>query len=227
MKTITGLETVQADDKKRKEERRRRRDEVAALLLLLMGRTTTVGVAFITDWFAGRITDTELRSKFKDHLSEAHSEASALGRFAAGGDGTIGLKDEMDGTIIAAEQDGFFKNFVQDLVNGRYETLNDEEERVLREEMVVRRIEAYSERLRGTVNAGVIATITATVLSTLVSVDWVLDPGVQKHCVDCVTLAAGSPWMIGSLKQVPGDGSTECGPFCHCELHYDGDIISF
>lgn len=56
---------------------------------------------------------------------------------------------------------------------------------------------------------------------------WLLQPVRTQHCGDCVDLAVKSPydppWAgAGSnqLNQTPGDGQTECGAGCHCELDY-------
>lgn len=56
---------------------------------------------------------------------------------------------------------------------------------------------------------------------------WILQPVRTQHCGDCVDLAVKSPydppWAgVGSnqLNQSPGDGQTECGAGCKCELDY-------
>jgi hypothetical protein len=53
---------------------------------------------------------------------------------------------------------------------------------------------------------------------------WDLEPGAQ-HCHDCPDMAVGSPYdPPGSggneLDQTPGDGRTECGAACKCDLNY-------
>lgn len=48
---------------------------------------------------------------------------------------------------------------------------------------------------------------------------WEMEGGVQ-HCADCPMLAAGSPYTIQELDQTPGDGRTDCGASCHCDLRY-------
>lgn len=46
---------------------------------------------------------------------------------------------------------------------------------------------------------------------------WDLEPG-ALHCFDCVIVAGGSPYTIDTLNQTPGDGRTECGASCKCDL---------
>lgn len=45
---------------------------------------------------------------------------------------------------------------------------------------------------------------------------WVLQPG--ESCGDCMSLAAGSPYKPGQLKQFPGSGATACRGNCNCVL---------
>ena len=57
---------------------------------------------------------------------------------------------------------------------------------------------------------------------------WNLEPVKTEHCSDCPVMAAGSPydppWTQGPdaniLNATPGDGNTECGAACHCDLSY-------
>lgn len=46
---------------------------------------------------------------------------------------------------------------------------------------------------------------------------WDLEPG-ANHCLDCILMAGGSPYTIDQLNQTPGDGRTECGASCKCDL---------
>ena len=46
---------------------------------------------------------------------------------------------------------------------------------------------------------------------------WDLEPGAQ-HCLDCILMADSSPFTIDRLNQTPGDGQTECGASCKCDL---------
>lgn len=56
---------------------------------------------------------------------------------------------------------------------------------------------------------------------------WLLDPGARSHCASCPDVARKSPYDppgggYGSnvLRQTPGDGATECGARCRCDLTY-------
>ena len=57
---------------------------------------------------------------------------------------------------------------------------------------------------------------------------WNLEPVKTDHCSDCPGFAAGSPydppWTQGPdaniLNATPGDGNTECGAACRCDLSY-------
>ncbi len=64
---------------------------------------------------------------------------------------------------------------------------------------------------------------------------WTLDPS-SRHCPDCPSYAAGSPYGYpgsgqNELNATPGDGSTECGAGCKCDLEYgagpDTDIADW
>jgi hypothetical protein len=55
---------------------------------------------------------------------------------------------------------------------------------------------------------------------------WELDPSARKHCPQCPMFAAGSPYVApgqpgNQLHATPGDGHTDCGAGCKCDLHYD------
>ena len=58
---------------------------------------------------------------------------------------------------------------------------------------------------------------------------WNLEP-IAQHCSDCPVFAAGSPydppWVDGGniLNATPGDGNTECGAACRCDLSYGGSL---
>jgi hypothetical protein len=48
---------------------------------------------------------------------------------------------------------------------------------------------------------------------------WDVEPGVN-HCLDCILVAGGSPYTLDTLNQTPGDGRTQCGAGCKCDLRY-------
>ena len=57
---------------------------------------------------------------------------------------------------------------------------------------------------------------------------WNLGPVKTEHCADCPAYAAGSPydppWAGAGSNQLlasPGDGHTECGAACKCDLSYE------
>lgn len=50
-------------------------------------------------------------------------------------------------------------------------------------------------------------------------INWDLEPG-ANHCFDCVVVASGSPYTLATLNQTPGDGRTECGAGCKCDLRW-------
>lgn len=58
---------------------------------------------------------------------------------------------------------------------------------------------------------------------------WNLEP-LASHCSDCPVFAGGSPydppWVDGGniLNATPGDGNTECGAACKCDLSYGGSL---
>lgn len=58
---------------------------------------------------------------------------------------------------------------------------------------------------------------------------WNLEPAAQ-HCDQCPVFAAGSPydppWVEGGniLNATPGDGNTDCGAACRCDLSYGGAV---
>lgn len=58
---------------------------------------------------------------------------------------------------------------------------------------------------------------------------WDLEP-TAAHCSDCPVFAANSPydppWTQGGniLNATPGDGNTECGAGCKCDLRYGGAV---
>ena len=53
-------------------------------------------------------------------------------------------------------------------------------------------------------------------------VQWVLDQFVKSHCDDCLKYA-GEYDSIENLPTLPGDGETQCGPFCRCFLKVEDD----
>lgn len=48
--------------------------------------------------------------------------------------------------------------------------------------------------------------------------DWVLGEPRTTHCHDCLEFARLGPYTIETLPAEPGDGTTECGPNCYCQL---------
>lgn len=215
-------------EKAKKKRNRRRKIAIALLALLMVGVKERVEES-VQEWGDGEIGSKEFATGFLTELGSAHAMANYIGRNSAGSDVPFGQSDQIVGDTMIVDQARFMEGFAKDLEGGRYgePAESADEEGTVMSKAILARADLYIERLRGTANDSVIYTLRSTDISDEGYVDWILDGSVKNHCGDCIAMAEGSPWPLDELKKLPGDGSTECGPNCKCELEYLGEIISF
>ncbi|HAV42647.1 TPA: hypothetical protein DCX15_01335, partial [bacterium] len=53
--------------------------------------------------------------------------------------------------------------------------------------------------------------------------NWTLNS--PEPCPDCIELAKGSPYQLETLTVYPGDGTTRCNGYCHCNLELKGWLV--
>lgn len=142
----------------------------------------------------GRIDLDEWENAAAGVLKDLHLSASGYAR-----DGALNMGQREYGRVggALADEYRFLHKFAEDIQSGN-----------VSEAQALARIDQYGK-------AGQQAYWREQALA-LPEVWWVLNPG--ESCGDCVSLAAGSPYKPGELKQVPGSGSTACRGNCNCTL---------
>lgn len=129
------------------------------------------------------------------------------------------VRHDIDAAVDAVSvQRPFAESFATAVAGGRYEAVSETGEAITDTAAVARRAAAYVIALRVTANQAWIDALPGGTLFT-----WVLGAA-EHHCGDCPSWAAGGPYGADDLPALPGDGSSECGIGCKCDLETtDGD----
>lgn len=151
-----------------------------------------------------QITYDEFVALQHTEIREAFTNAYTLGKRFGTGDLTLnpdGQEMRSLNVLITNELD-YMKNFGNDIVNGagrmRYS----------------RRLQMYVDSLNATFNYG-----RAVYIPENTKIYWTL--GItDKHCNDCIIIAASNPYTKKTLPSIPKSGHTECLANCLCSLVY-------
>lgn len=153
-------------------------------------------------------------------LVQQHAQAVAMGRaLATGGSSRVTPEDRIKARSVVLGKDGeasFLAGFVRALKEGKY-TDEDGNPKV---KSIQSRAALYSRKLAAT----------ATREFVEASGDgftyiWKLTPG--ENCIDCLALAAGSPYKPGQLHTVPLASDTICHSRCRCFLIRSDGVRGF
>jgi hypothetical protein len=190
--------------------RSKRRSLILALFLLLMQDVLETLIALILAFLRGQSTVALLTYNLTNALIDAHAHAAYLGRrLVLGNTSPYGQSDRLRGAVAMAGQVPFLQRLVSDLQTGTRYPLTPEG---ALPGVLTARLTLYAKRLRGTANEAWLESQTAGTM-----IIWQLG-STERHCGDCPSLAAGSPYHAQLLLQTPGDGSTQCGSNCDCSI---------
>jgi len=156
----------------------------------------------------GKLSAQEWYSWFSSILLERHADSWILGRRLSGDDSRPSIEDELVGRAKADSESQWLLTFLEKIEAGGY--LDGEGK--LRLSPIVSRSMLYAGKIRGTANDALINTSEDSA-----QFEWRLG-GVEKHCSDCPTFAAMSPWAKDELGVWPGGGDTPCLGNCKCSI---------
>ena len=178
------------------------RDDIVGLVRDLSDKTAERFGNLARDAVNGVITPADFQEAMTGELRSLYNSTSALG---AGGWNQLGPAEwGRNGQILKGEYT-HLAGFAQDIADGK-----------LTEAQAAARATLYSgkgysrfwdEDARRQQDGG------------MDTERWE-DTGLPGECGDCAKLAAKGTVPIGTLGCVPGDGSTECGGHCRCEIVY-------
>jgi len=166
---------------------------------------------------AGKIGLDEWHGILLETLAEAHAQAGYLGRLRAGDRAAFDDDDTRFGRLVAQEEMPFLDGFRDDLAAGRYGT--PELVPGLDLNAIQRRAAMYVTRLSGTANE-------ALALVADEEIEWLLGE-TEATCIDCMRLATGSPYQVGTLPTYPRSGGTRCLSNCMCEIRTASGLEGF
>lgn len=155
----------------------------------------------------GKITVDEYIAMQKQEISTAFIGAYTLGKRFGTGDLTLkpdGLEMRSLNVLINNELE-YMKNFANDIHNGAGVM------------SYKRRMKMYIDSLNATFNYG-----RAVYIPENTTIYWTL--GItDKHCDDCLVIAASNPYTKKTLPGIPKSGHTRCLANCLCSLVYSNN----
>lgn len=199
-------DTQTAEDREAK-----RKAETLALFLALLLLTKKKMAASVMAFLLGEMHAEDLSQNLVTILTNAHAQATSLGRRLAGGNPLHETSNLHFAIAVMTTQIGPLARFVIDLRNGRYllvdgELPKDAQTRIL----------LYVLRVRGTANDAWRRT-----LDKATRYLWNLGFNVERHCNVCPEREAQShvePYTNETIPGLPGDFSTPCLGFCDCNV---------
>ncbi len=157
---------------------------------------------------------------FDELLRGGHANSHLIGRWL-GGEGERPSTNEADrriGRQMADIESPFWQDFREALrqKDDRY----FDEDGNLREDQVLRRMQMYQGKMRGTANLGFVN-------GSPVELTWNWRLGTKEHCEDCLYFASLSPYLASEIVAHPGDCSTACLFECDCHWEREDGLIGF
>lgn len=199
------------------DELRRRQDEARDLIFLLL-----------LDWAEGRDPWSVVSAELESLLRDGHADAYRLGRNHAGDTAPDPEQDAAGGdaawesTAGGKSQAAYWQGLNADVEAGRYGD-PDNDANPPKPKALANRVTLYTHNWTATANDAWVASMPEDTLYW-----WRLGRGIKsEHCPSCSEWAAGGPYTAEALPAVPGDGSSECGSLCACEIETDDGMEGF
>ena len=167
------------------------------------------------DLLAGRIDDTEFRTRMRASIKPAYEIAAELGKKKArGGDFELSTRDQAAVNRERYDEHKFLDNFVAD-IQGKYQGLKKAEQKA----RIEWRAGMYADALQGVANDSFLAHIPEDMMAR-----WVMHPA--EHCETCVAEASKGWRLRKDFTRTPGDGSTRCVTNCRCSIETKDGLTS-
>lgn len=158
------------------------------------------------DYLTGKITENDYLEKQKSVIDKHFRDAYLQGKMYSQSTekGLSDYDNHMLSQIVSKEM-RFMTKFADDVKNGDG-SMN-----------YFKRLRMYIDSLVSLFTAGKMAFIPEDSL-----IYWVLG-ATDKHCPDCVSISARSPYRKRNLPTVPKAGDTACLSNCRCSLKYENN----
>lgn len=198
-------DTQTAEDREAK-----RKAETLALFLALLLLTKKKMTASVMAFLLGEMHAEDLSQNLVTILTNAHAQATSLGRRLAGGSPLHETSNLHFAIAVMTTQIGPLARLAIALRSGKWQIKDGELPKGLQSRLLL-----YVKRVRGTGEDAWVRTLSSDTMIT-----WVLGAN-ENHCPDCPGLALESPYRADSMPTTPGRGDTPCLANCKCHLIND------